>query len=341
MNISQYPNIEKIKKLLVEKQQNIVIVSHRNPDGDAMGSSCALYNFLNKLGHNATLVVPNAYPQYLSWLPGIKKTMVFDWHKKKSIDLFQAADILFALDFNDLSRVREFEQFITPTQSFKVLIDHHPNPGDFADLTISDTSVSSASELVYLFMQEIAAKELDKEIGECIYTGIMSDTGCFSFNSSNKQTFEIVAELLDLGIDKNKVYGLVYNNYTYDRMKLLGYTLHEKMIYFPEYNAACISLTQEEMRNHNFRVGDSEGFVNLPLAIKGVKFSVLFTEKEDLVKVSLRSKGSFGVNKIAEKHYAGGGHFNAAGGESKRNIPDSLEYFKLVLEEYKEDLTND
>ena len=342
MNISQLPGIEKIRNLLYEKQQNIVIVSHRNPDGDAMGSSTALYNFLLKLGHKVNVVVPNSLPQYVNWMPGAKNTLVYEWHKKKCLELFKTMDILFTVDFNDLSRIREFEKHITVRNSFKVLIDHHPNPGDFADLTICDTKVSSASELVYLFMKEIDKHQLiDKEIAECVYSGIMTDTGCFSFNSSRRQTFEIVAELLDLGIEKDKIYGHIYNNYSFDRMKLLGYTLYEKMTYFPEYNAACISLSQEDMKRYNFKVGDSEGFVNIPLAIKGVKFSALFSEKEDIVKVSLRSKGNFAVNTIAAKYYKGGGHPNAAGGESGDNLDKALEGFKEILVHYKEELTND
>lgn len=342
LNISQIPQLEEIRKLLDEKQQNIIIVSHRNPDGDAIGSSYALYNYLIKLGHKVNVVIPNSYPQFLNWIPGIKNTLVFEWHKKKCIELFKSCNILFTVDFNDLKRIKEFEQYLMPTKSFKVLIDHHPNPGNFANLSIADTKVSSSAELVYLFLKELGHNEFfDKEIAECIYTGIMTDTGCFSFNSSQKQTFEVMGELLEYGLDKDKVYSMVYNNYSYDRMKLLGYCLDEKMVYFPEYNAAYISLSQEDMKKHNFRVGDSEGFVNIPLSIKGVKFSVLFTEKENIVKVSLRSKGDFAVNTIASEYFDGGGHANAAGGESNQNMEKTIAKFEEILEEFKDQLSND
>lgn len=342
MNLSHIPQIEEVKTLLNQKKQNIVIVSHRNPDGDAIGSSFALYNCFIKDGHKVSVVYPNSYPQFLNWIPGIKNALVFEWHKKKCIDLFQSCDILFAVDFNDLSRIREFEKHLIPGNSYKVLIDHHPAPGDFANLSISDTRVSSTAELIYLFLKELGkANLLDKDIAECIYTGIMTDTGCFSFNSSNRQTFEVMAELLDLGIDKDKVYSKVYNNYSYNRMKLLGHSLHEKLVYYPEYNAAYISLTQEDMKKHNFKVGDSEGFVNIPLSIRGVKFSVLFTEKEDIVKVSLRSKGSFKVNGIAAKYFSGGGHKNASGGESTLNMEQTIAKFEEILEKYKEELSNE
>lgn len=342
LNIPQFPEIEKIRQLLDEKQQNIVIVSHRNPDGDAIGSSYALYNFLKKMGHNVNVVVPNSYPKFLSWIPGVKNTLVFEWHKKKCIELFKSCNILFTVDFNDLSRIREFEQHLMPVNSFKVLIDHHPNPGSFADISISDTRVSSTAELVYLFLKKLNRDELfDKDIANCIYTGIMTDTGCFSFNSSCKQTFEVVGNLLEMGLDKDQVYSYVYNDYSHDRMKLLGYSLNEKMVYFPEYNAAYISLSQEDMRKHNFKIGDSEGFVNIPLSIKGVKFSVLFTEKEDIVKVSLRSKGNFPVNNIASKYYSGGGHMNASGGESKLSLQETITRFEMILEEYKDELSDE
>ncbi len=342
LNISQLPQLGEIRKLLNEKQQNIIIVSHRNPDGDAIGSSYALYNFLTKMGHKVDVVFPNSYPQFLNWIPGIKNALIFEWHKRKCIELFRSCNILFTVDFNDLKRIKEFNQYLIPTNSYKVLIDHHPYPEDFADISITDTSVSSSAELVYLFLKELGCNEnLDKEIAECIYTGIMTDTGCFSFNSSQKQTFEVMGELLELGLDKDKVYSNVYNNYSYDRMKLLGFCLNEKMVYFPEYNAAYISLSQEDMKKYNFKVGDSEGFANIPLSIKGVKLSVLFSEKEDIVKVSLRSKGDFAVNTIASKYYSGGGHSNASGGESDQNMEQTLAKFEEILEEFKDELSRE
>lgn len=334
--------VKYLKELLKKKQQNIVIVSHRNPDGDAMGASMAIYNYFLKLGHQVDLVVPNNYPQFLNWLPNVKNTLVYDWYKTKCKSVFASCNILFAVDFNDLSRIREFENELMPVDCYKILIDHHPDPGDFADLTISDTTVSSASELVYLFLNSLDFKDIiDKEIAECLYTGIMTDTGCFSFNSSHRQTFEIVANLIDIGIDKDKIYGLVYNNYSADRMRLMGHCLHEKMTYIPELSTAFIELTQEDIKKYNFKVGDSEGFVNIPLAIKGVILSVLFTEKDDIVKLSLRSKGDFSVNKIARKFFKGGGHNNAAGGESKLPIKETVDKFISILEEYKEELTNE
>ncbi|MBN1597414.1 MAG: bifunctional oligoribonuclease/PAP phosphatase NrnA [Bacteroidales bacterium] len=339
---TEHSQILKFKELLADKQQKIVIVSHRNPDGDAIGSSFALYNYFIKAGHLVDVIIPNNYPQFLNWVPNVKNTLVYEWHAEKCNHLLKSCDILIAVDFNDLSRIREFESQIEPDNCYKVLLDHHPDPGSFADLVISDTSVSSASELVYLFLKEIDSVNLmDKEIAECIYCGIMTDTGCFSFNSSKRQTFEIVGELLDFGINKDYIFSQVYNNYSADRMKLMGHCLHEKMTYIPEMNTAFIALSQEDIKNYNFKVGDSEGFVNIPLSIRGVKMSGLFTEKSDIVKISLRSKGNFAVNEIVNKYFAGGGHKNAAGGESKLSLDDTIAKFISILDEYKDQLSDD
>lgn len=328
-------------RLLDEKQKNIVIVSHRNPDGDSIGASCALYNYLLKKEHKPNIIVPNQYPRFLSWMKNAESVIVYDKSPDKCKNLLETADILFAVDFNDLSRIKEFGQFIDLEKTFKILIDHHPEPGDFANLTLSDTSVSSASELVYLFLKMIDGKFIDKDIAECIYTGIMTDTGVFSFNSSSKQTFNVVAELIDYGINKDRIYDSVYNNFSFERMKLLGHCLQDNLEVIPEYNAAFIRLSIPDMKRFNFQVGDSEGFVNIPLSIKGIKFSALFTEHKEFVKISLRSKGKIDVNKIARENYSGGGHINAAGGESKLNLKDTIKNFRNLLPKYKDELLND
>ncbi len=332
----------KNKELLIDKKSKIVIVAHRNPDGDAMGAALALYNAFVQIGHEVNVVLPNMFAGFLRWMPGAADCLIYEYIPKKCDEIFQQCDVLFAVDFNDLSRVREFEKELGPLNCHKILIDHHPDPGHFADFMLSDTSVSSTCELVYLFLKSLDNSRLfTKDIAECIYTGIMTDTGCFSFNSSKRQTFEVVADLLDLGIDKDKIYDKVFDNYSYDRMRLLGNTLLNKMVVLEEYQAAFISLTQEEMKQFSFKVGDSEGFVNIPLSIKGVIFSALFTEKDNIVKVSLRSKGDFPVNEIARKFFNGGGHKNASGGESPKSLNETIELFKNLLPEYKSYLNND
>lgn len=340
LKVLSFFQLRKIKKLLTGKGQDIVIVTHRNPDGDAMGASVALSNFLLKLGHKVDIIVPNAYPQFLNWMPGIEKTIIYEKNQAKCIELFKNCKVLFTLDFNDLNRIREFSEYLMPVNCYKILIDHHPEPGNFANLTISDTMVSSTCELVYLFLRNIDKKKIDKDISECIYVGIMTDTGCFSFNSSKQQTFKVVGELLEKNIEKDKIFGLVYNNYSIDRMRLMGHCLYNRMVYLPEYRTAYISLTQDDIKRYNFKVGDSEGFVNIPLAIKGVVFSALFTERDDIVKISLRSKGNFAVNGIAGRYFEGGGHANASGGESKENLQKTIDNFIQILKESKEELLN-
>lgn len=331
-------NIDHVRDLLTEKQK-IVIIAHRNPDGDAIGSSLALYNYFKERGHEVSVVVPNMFAGFLRWMPGTQDIYVYEHKAQKCKELFEKSSLLFAVDFNDLSRVREFEKDVVPTKSYKVLIDHHPEPGSFADLAISDTSVSSTCELIYLFLKTLDSEAIiNKESAECIYTGIMTDTGNFNFNSSTRQTFDVVADLLDIGIDKDKIFDKTFDNYSFDRMQLMGYCLQEKMVHLPEYNAAFLSLSQEEMKKYNFKVGDSEGFVNIPLSIKGVIFSVLFTEHKDNVRISLRSKGEFAVNHMASTYFNGGGHRNASGGESELSLEDTIKKFLEILPEYKKAL---
>jgi bifunctional oligoribonuclease and PAP phosphatase NrnA len=342
LNISLIEQIDRFRQILNEKEHDILIVSHRNPDGDAMGASLALYNLFITLGHKVNVIVPNSYPQYVNWIKGIDKSLVYEKNVEKCNAIFEKSNIVFAVDFNDLSRVREYNEHLLKNKSFKILIDHHPNPAPFADLSYSDTSVSSASELVYLFIKKLGYHNLlNKDIAESIYAGILTDTGCFSFNSSKKQTFDVVADLLSFGIEKDKIYSLVYDNYSYDRMKLMGHCLLNKLVYLPEYKTAYMSLTQADMKKFNFRIGDSEGFANLPLSIKGVRLAVLFTEKEDIVRLSFRSRGQIAVNEIASKHYEGGGHYNAAGGESKEKLEKTIANFLQILPKYKDQLLHE
>lgn len=328
-----------IRKLLEERGKRILIISHRNPDGDAIGASLGLANWLNKMDHDTNVLVPNRFPGFLSWMKNANRVVVYSDQTKKAIELLKSADVVFAVDFNDLSRIREFDEHLSKSTAYKVLIDHHPDPGSFADLTISDIHVSSTAELVYTFIRNVGLNvKIDRDIATCIFAGIMTDTGCFSFNSSQPTTYRIVGELLDYGIQKDLIYDLVYDNFTYERMRLMGYCLDQKMKYLPEFKTAYISLTQQEMRKYNFRIGDSEGFVNLPLSIKGVRFAVLFTEKKDMIKLSFRSKGRFPVNELASKYFHGGGHRNAAGGEWYESLEKTIEKLVNLLPEYKDDL---
>jgi phosphoesterase RecJ-like protein len=330
--------IHQVKKHLHEAE-NVLIITHYNPDGDAIGSSLALYHFLKKTGYHPTVITPNQYPVFLKWLPDNDQILIYDEKKKAASDKIRQADLIFFLDFNAPDRVQSMESLLKESEAMKVLIDHHPNPDSFADVIISTTQVSSTSELLYEFISKLDGEDIiDHDMSECLYTGIMTDTGSFSYNSSLADTYYIVSKLIENGIDKDKIYWKVYDNYSVDRMRLLGYCLNDKLKVFPKYGAAYISISADELKKFNYKPGDSEGFVNYPLSIQGVVFSVIFIEREDHVKISFRSKGMFYANKFAEKHFNGGGHRNAAGGYSEASLKETLDKFESLLSGYKDEI---
>ncbi|MBN2613221.1 MAG: bifunctional oligoribonuclease/PAP phosphatase NrnA [Bacteroidales bacterium] len=332
----------KIKKLLTEGSRKIVILTHVNPDGDAIGSSLALCRVLKKMGHIVNVITPNVYPSFLQWMPGNSEITVFYNALKKARLMIQEAEIIFCLDFNDLTRIKQVTAPALESTAHKILIDHHPTQKYFTPMVYCDVNVSSTAELIYDFICSLGFRNfIDLETATCIYTGMMTDTGCFSYNSSNPYTYRVVAKLLEMGLDKDYAYAKVYDNFSGSRMRLLGYVLNEKMEIFEEYATAILSLTREEQKRFRFQAGDSEGFVNYPLSIKNIKFSVLFVEKEDHVKLSLRSKGSFQVNRFAELHFNGGGHPNASGGEMHAPMQEVLKKFRELLPQYKNELADE
>jgi phosphoesterase RecJ-like protein len=328
-----------IAELLREPPKPIAIITHLDADGDAIGSSLGLLKLLNNIGHACKVISPNEYPGFLKWLPGNQHILNFDESPDNVREVLQQARIIFALDFNELKRIKEINQLLIATSSYKILIDHHPQPDKFVDCVLSDISASSTAELIYRFIQETGLQDyIDKDVATCLYTGIMTDTGCFSYNSSNRETYKIVAELLDYGIDKDKIYYRVYDNFSFERLRLLGYSLNKRMVVLPEYRTAFIWLTREDLSEYHFKVGDSEGFVNYPLSIRGIRFSAFFIEKEDHIKISFRSKGNFAANKFSRKYFNGGGHFNASGGESYMPMEETIRRFKELLPAYKNEL---
>lgn len=315
---------------------------HYNPDGDAMGSALGFYHYLKKKGKTPMVVSPNDYPEFLHWLPGNDDVVVYKRNNGTVLNALKEADVIFTLDFNDLDRTNGLERFLNEATGKKVLIDHHPDPGNFADLVISETYYSSTAELVYHVIESLGDEKLmDSIIGECLYAGIMTDTGSFNYNSSNPYTYYVVSKLLEKGINKDKIYGNIYDNYSEDRMRLLGYCLNQKMEVFPEYHTAFISISKDELKRFNFAPGDSEGFVNFPLSIKGIRFTAIFIEKDDQVKISFRSKGDFATNNFAEKHFNGGGHKNASGGSSNNSFEETLKRFRELLPLYKKELAHE
>lgn len=301
-----------------ERAEKIVIVSHVSPDGDAIGSSLGLYHFLTSQEKTVNVIVPNAFPEFLHWMPGAKEVIVYDKYKEYADKLINEADVLCCLDFNVLSRIDNMEEVVRNTPARKMMVDHHLYPGDFCRITISHPEISSTSELVFRLICQLGNfSDITKEGAECIYTGMMTDTGGFTYNSNDREIYYIISELLSKGIDKDEIYRKVFNTHSEGRLRLMGYVLYDKMQVFPEFNSALIWLDASEQKRFQYKKGDTEGFVNIPLSIKDVRFSVFLREdtEKKMIKVSLRSVGIFPCNKVAAEFFNGGGHLNASGGE--------------------------
>lgn len=326
--------LNKLKELLAEPKK-IVITTHRGPDGDAMGSSLGLYNYLKQKGHQVQIITPNDYPSFLYWMKGNNHVIQFVKEPEASERITLEAEIIFCLDFNTLSRIDKFAPIVEQAKAFKVLIDHHQQPDKF-DFTLSDTSASSTAQLVYEFIDMFGDIDfIDQDIAECLYVGIMTDTGNFRFPSVTAKTHEIVAFLISKGAKHDKVYDLVHDNNSVNRLKLLGYCLNEKLEVLPDYSTAIISLTSDELNRFQYQKGDTEGVVNYALSIEGISVAAFFVEREGIVKISFRSKGSFSVNQLARDHFNGGGHINAAGGVYGTKVKEAIEKFKSILPNYQ------
>ncbi len=327
-------------KALLKKSNDIVIVTHYNPDGDAMGSSLALYNYLVKTGKKVTVITPNDYPDFLQWLPGNKKVMAFSANQKKAAAVITKSDLIFTLDFNNYSRLEGLGELLKNSTAKKILIDHHQQPDMYAALMYHDVKACSTCELVYEFIVGLGGKKLiDKNIASCLYTGIMTDTGSFRFDSVTPITHHILAHLLETGITPSDIHSAIYDTYSESRVRLLGYCLTEKMVVIPEMQTAYISLTEKELSHFQHKKGDTEGIVNYPFSIKGITFCAFFSEGEGKVKISFRSKGKFDVNQFARKYFNGGGHINAAGGRGNvSNLEVTVKEFLALLPEYKKEI---
>ncbi len=328
-------NIDLFAEFL-KNSKKIVIVTHISPDGDAIGSSLGLYHFLVSQNKKVDIIVPNAFPEFLRWMPGAKEITLYDQKKEFADQLIAEADMICCLDFNALKRIDEMGESVKVAKARKVMIDHHPFPDDICSIVISHPEISSTSELVFRLICRLGYfDDMTKEGAECIYTGMMTDTGSFTYNSNNQEIYFIISQLISKGIDKDDINRNVYNTYSESRLRLMGYVLYSKMKVYPEYHSAMIWLTQEELDKFNYIKGDAEGFVNIPLSIKEVKFSVFFREDTDMVKVSLRSVGEFPCNQLASEFFGGGGHLNASGGEFYGTMQEAIDTFERALEKYK------
>lgn len=328
-----------LKKLLNSKLK-IAVTSHNNPDGDAIGSALAVTRYLQKKGHDVQAIVPNSFPGFLSWLPGSENILIYNKKAKEAQKVILEADVIFCLDYNAINRFGPAAEIIERSAAKRVLIDHHINPelASF-DYSFATTSTSSTGELIYDFIDFFGDTNLiDKEIAEAIYTGIVTDTGSFSFAANNKKTYLVTAQLIEKGVDAEQVHRLIYDTFSEDRLRLLGHAISNNMLVWDELHTALIFLTKEDLINYNYHVGDIEGVVNYPLMMDKINMSILLTERDNQIRLSFRSKGEFSVNQLARDHFNGGGHRNAAGGRSNTNMQESINTIKDVLVNYKEAL---
>lgn len=327
-------------KDLLSSPKEVVITTHHKPDGDALGSSLGLLHILKALGHRVTVVVPSEFPSFLNWMNGSKEVIDFIRNPKAAKEHLSKAEVVFCLDFNDPSRVEKLQSDLMNVKVPTILIDHHLDPKKgFCDYQFSFPSIGSTAELLVHIMMDFGWDEhLNRDSAECLYTGIMTDTGSFRFNSVTDQTHLVIARLMKEGVRNDRIHELIYDTNSFIRTKFLGYTLSEKMQQIEAYNVIIFTASQSDMDRFNHEPGDLEGIVNFGLSIKKMKVAVLFSERDGLVKISFRSKGKFSVKDIAEKYFEGGGHKNAAGGRSKLNLEDTVKKFVDLLPNYKEEL---
>jgi phosphoesterase RecJ-like protein len=337
--ISQTMNTQDIQaiQLLLSTPKKIAIIPHRGPDGDAMGSTLALYHFFLKNNHFPVVVSPNDFPDFLAWMPGSETVIIYEKDKEKATKILEEAEVVFTLDFNALHRVGEMETVLEKLTAPFIMIDHHQKPDDYATYTYSDVAFGSTCEMVYNFISFLDKKQdLDKTIATCIYTGILTDSGSFRFPKTTGTTHRIIAELIDLGVENTVIPTLLFDNSSYNRLQLLGRAL-QNMKVMMDHKTSYTSLTQEELNSFDYIKGDTEGIVNYGLSIKGIVFTAIFIEnkEERIIKISFRSQGSFDVNQFARDHFQGGGHSNAAGGKSEISMEETIAKFENLVHNLK------
>lgn len=324
--------IKELKKLILASN-NIVITCHVSPDGDAIGSSLALWHILSTLGKNVKVITPDQAPKSLFFLPGISDIDVYSCNPEKVEKITKKADLIICLDFNTISRIDKLGDIVVESRAKKVMIDHHLYPDAFSDVLISYPEVSSTCALLFYVISQLGLYEaIDVNAAKCLYAGMMTDTGNFSYNSCDPDLYIIVSKLLEKGINKDEIYTYVYNTNTESSLRINGYAISKKMELHIQEGVAILSLSKQELEEYNYKKGDTEGLVNVPLSIPGISCSVFFREDNDFIKVSMRSKGEFHVNNICERYFNGGGHKNAAGGEFYGSLNEAVEIFRTIFE---------
>ncbi|NRD19678.1 bifunctional oligoribonuclease/PAP phosphatase NrnA [Winogradskyella eckloniae] len=329
-------------KTLLSSPKNIVIVPHRNPDGDAMGSTLGLYHYLKLYNHNATVIAPNDYPDFLKWLPGDDTVLKFETQQDACMPLIAKADLIFTLDFNAFHRAgHQMAVALETASATKVMIDHHQQPDDYAKYMYSDVLMSSTCEMVYNFIDMLGdTQKIDATMATCLYVGIMTDTGSFRFPATTTKTHQIIGSLIEKGANHSEIHNNIYDSNSYSRLQLLGRAMQNLKV-IPELRTAYTTLSQAELDEYNFKKGDTEGFVNYGLSLNGIIFAAIFIENknENIIKISLRSKGTFSVNEFSRAHFHGGGHTNAAGGRSETDLESTINKFISILPQYKNELS--
>jgi phosphoesterase RecJ-like protein len=322
---------------LLNQPRKIVITTHHKPDGDAMGSSLGLYNYLIQQGHHVQVIAPTDYPEFLAWMPGNEEVIIYTEQIEKSAELIDKAELIFCLDFNNLTRINEMGELVRQSSAVKVMVDHHLEPEDFDDYRYWNINACAAAQLVYSFIvEELQRPDLiNADVATCLYTGIMTDSASFRLPNTTAAVHRIVANLIDAGAVNWRIHELIYSNSSENRLRFLGHCLSNKMEILREYNTAIISVTREELKKYDTNTGDTEGIVNYALSIAGIRLAAFVIERTDLVKLSLRSKGEFPANEICKKYFKGGGHRNAAGGQSDLSLEQTIEKLKQILPEYK------
>lgn len=328
-----------IKPLLENPPRKIIVTMHQKPDADAMGASLALRRYLEEKGHAVTVISPTNFPDFLKWMPGCEEVINFESSQQQALKALEGTDILFCLDFNTLKRTKDLAPHLEALSCTKVLIDHHLEPDPDFDYGISDPTAASTALLVFEFIKAMGDEALiDDTIGQCVYAGTMTDTGSFRFSATSGRVHRMVAELMDAGLKHEPIHQAVYDNYLENRLRFIGYVLQKRLEVLYEYNTALIAIPREDVKRFNLKTGDTEGLVNYPLSIRGIRLAALIIEHDDEVKLSLRSKGDFDVNAFARKYFDGGGHLNAAGGRSEEGIEKTVARFKKALKDYAQQL---
>jgi len=325
-------------KELLSSPKKIALIPHRNPDGDAMGSTLGLSSFLKNKGHDAIVIAPNDFPDFLAWLPGAENVKIFEKDTEGCKKILQNAEVLFHLDFNNMGRTGDMmEAALRELAAPVIMIDHHQSPDTYPAYTFSDTSYGSTCEMVYHFIEALGEKKyLDKDIATCLYTGIVTDSGSFRYPLTTGTTHRVVAEFIDLGIDNSSIHSQLFDNHSHSRIQLLARAL-QNMKVMPEHKTSYSSLSQEELNQFQYEKGDTEGIVNYGLGMKDIMFTAFFTENKDegIIRISFRSKDGFDVNKYAREHFSGGGHINAAGGKSTLTLEATIQKFIATLAHIK------